>query len=128
MTEAKYTSAPRAPAEPPPTYETAAQPTAAIAPPPSRLPLPLHLPLIDFLRAKRVILASASPRRRQLLAQVVLPPHTLGLELIILLRLVSPSLKSNRPLYPKTSQSRSPLSNMFSKPPPKKPCTSTPPN
>ena len=68
MTDAKYTSVP---AEPPPSYESTAQPTAAIP----RPPLPLHLPLIDSLRAKRVILASASPRRRQLLAQVVFCSH-----------------------------------------------------
>ena len=68
MADAKYTSVP---AEPPPSYESTAQPTAAIP----RLPLPLHLPLIDSLRAKRVILASASPRRRQLLAQVVFCSH-----------------------------------------------------
>ncbi|KAF6234894.1 hypothetical protein HO173_006824 [Letharia columbiana] len=62
MTDAKYAPAP---AEPPPSYETAAQP-----PPPLRLPLPLDLPLINTLRDRRVILASASPRRKQLLAQI----------------------------------------------------------
>ncbi|KAM0806344.1 Maf-like protein, partial [Usnea florida] len=39
-------------------------------PPASRLPLPLNLPLINSLRDRRVILASASPRRKQLLAQI----------------------------------------------------------
>ena len=68
MTGAKCISVP---AEPPPSYESTAQPIAAIP----RLPLPLRLPLIDSLRAKRVILASASPRRRQLLAQVVFCQH-----------------------------------------------------
>lgn len=81
MTDAKYTLAP---AEPPPSYETAAQPAAAKPLPPSRLPLPLNLPLINSLRDRRVILASASPRRKQLLAQVVLLPYILGLDLIML--------------------------------------------
>ncbi|KAL9066752.1 MAG: hypothetical protein Q9161_007341 [Pseudevernia consocians] len=63
MTDAKYATAPT---EPPPSYETAKQPP----PPPSRLPLPLHLPLINSLRDRRVVLASASPRRKQLLAQI----------------------------------------------------------
>ncbi|KAL9138053.1 MAG: hypothetical protein Q9175_000751 [Cornicularia normoerica] len=71
MTDAKYAYAP-APAEPPPSYDTAAQPPAVKPPPPppSRLPLPLNLPLINSLRDRRVILASASPRRKQLLAQI----------------------------------------------------------
>lgn len=76
MTDVKY-----APAEPPPSYETAAK---LPPPPPSRLPFPLDLPLINSLRDRRVILASASPRRKQLLAQVVNLPHVLGLELICL--------------------------------------------
>lgn len=81
MTDAKYA---HAPAEPPPSYETAAQPAAAKLPAPSRLPLPLNLPLINTLRDRRVILASASPRRRQLLAQVVILPRIPGLDLIML--------------------------------------------
>jgi len=35
-----------------------------------KLPLPLDLPALNMIRGKRVILASASPRRRQLLAQI----------------------------------------------------------
>jgi septum formation protein len=35
-----------------------------------RPPFPLDLPALNMIRGKRVILASASPRRRQLLAQV----------------------------------------------------------
>ncbi|CAD6580583.1 MAG: hypothetical protein ASARMPREDX12_009592 [Alectoria sarmentosa] len=71
MTDAKYAPvAAPAPAEPPPSYETAAKPASAKPPPLLRLPLPLHLPLIDSLRNRRVILASASPRRKQLLAQI----------------------------------------------------------
>ncbi|KAK5109941.1 hypothetical protein LTR62_006430 [Meristemomyces frigidus] len=35
-----------------------------------RGPLPLNLPALNMIRNKRVILASASPRRRQLLAQI----------------------------------------------------------
>ena len=58
------------PEEQPPSYETTTQ-TANIRP--LRRPaLPLHLPLVASLRNKRVILASASPRRKQLLAQVAL--------------------------------------------------------
>ncbi|KAL9098252.1 MAG: hypothetical protein Q9163_006059 [Psora crenata] len=53
-----------APAGPPPSYEAASQSTAPI-PPSFRTPLPL----ISSLRDKRVILASSSPRRKQLLAQ-----------------------------------------------------------
>ena len=63
MSNTKYAIAP---AEPPPSYEIAAQPK----PPPLRTPLPLQLPLITSLHDKRVILASASPRRKQLLAQI----------------------------------------------------------
>lgn len=74
------------PTEPPPPYEDAAkepllsdrkspgpsdskQPPRG--PPPPRGPLPpLSLPVLNELRRKRVILASASPRRKQLLAQL----------------------------------------------------------
>lgn len=71
MAEVKYTTAPL---EPPPSYET----TASI-PPKSpttkgrlhRAPLPLlDLPLLSSIQGRRIILASASPRRRQLLAQI----------------------------------------------------------
>lgn len=37
---------------------------------PPRGPFPLDIPVLNQLRGKRVILASASPRRKQLLAQV----------------------------------------------------------
>lgn len=70
MSDAKYVPAP---VDPPPSYET----TATIAPnppatkgPPLRVPLPLDLPVLTSIRGRRVILASASPRRRQLLAQI----------------------------------------------------------
>lgn len=55
----------------PPSYEAAAIP-AQSPPPPRRLarPPPLELPALLLLRDKRVILASASPRRKQLLAQI----------------------------------------------------------
>jgi len=68
MTDTKYMPAPT---EPPPSYETAAQPTPPKPAPPSRAPLPLDLPVINSLRGKRCILASASPRRKQLLSQVI---------------------------------------------------------
>jgi septum formation protein len=58
------------PAQPPPSYDVS---QAQIAHPPlpiSRGPVPLDLPALSKLRGRRVILASASPRRRQLLAQI----------------------------------------------------------
>lgn len=59
------------PSDDPPSYEVAAIP-AQNPPPPRRLarPPPLELPALLLLREKRVILASASPRRKQLLAQI----------------------------------------------------------
>ncbi|KAL9640400.1 MAG: hypothetical protein Q9204_000735 [Flavoplaca sp. TL-2023a] len=70
MADWKYTPAPL---EPPPSYETTASippksPTTKIPLP--RAPLPLDLPWIRSIRGRRIILASASPRRRQLLAQI----------------------------------------------------------
>jgi len=61
-----------APTEPPPSYSTTLPiPTLTpTRPPPLRAPLPLDLPILTALRNKRVILASASPRRKQLLAQI----------------------------------------------------------
>ncbi|KAK8163882.1 septum formation protein Maf [Phyllosticta citrichinensis] len=84
MSDAKYQPAPTAepPREPPPTYKSAVdktqqQPAANAGPSPnprrqtmSRVPLPLDLAALNDLRGKRVVLASASPRRRQLLAQI----------------------------------------------------------
>ncbi|KAI0169126.1 Maf/Ham1 [Hypoxylon sp. FL1284] len=75
------------PSDPPPDYETVAaehgQPSSssqAGPPPPSqaRRPPPapgalLDLPILKYMRTHRVILASASPRRRALLAQLGLP-------------------------------------------------------
>jgi len=64
------------PSDPPPSYETAAQPATVTAGAPNhprpRGPLPLNIPVLNALKGRRVILASASPRRKQLLAQV---PH-----------------------------------------------------
>ncbi|USW53782.1 Putative nucleoside triphosphate pyrophosphatase Maf-like protein [Septoria linicola] len=65
----------KTPLEPPPAYDgtggvavpTPAQQRPAGGP---RAPLPLNLPALNMIRGKRVILASASPRRRQLLAQI----------------------------------------------------------
>ncbi|KAI9730390.1 MAG: hypothetical protein M1834_005900 [Cirrosporium novae-zelandiae] len=56
------------PSEPPPSYEAVAQP----APFPGKRPIarPLDIPALAALKGKRVILASQSPRRRQLLAQI----------------------------------------------------------
>lgn len=59
---------------PPPSYEDAAIQHGALpsraATSKARGPVPLDLPILNELRGKRVILASASPRRKQLLAQV----------------------------------------------------------
>lgn len=59
------------PFDDPPSYEAAAVPAQNSAPP-RRLvrPPPLELPALMLLRDKRVILASQSPRRKQLLAQI----------------------------------------------------------
>jgi hypothetical protein len=70
------------PSNPPPSYEDAAaqHSVGAVRPGPPipklRAPLPLDIPILNLLRGKRVILASASPRRKQLLVQVHLsiPP------------------------------------------------------
>ncbi|KAF2006513.1 Maf-domain-containing protein [Amniculicola lignicola CBS 123094] len=66
------------PSDPPPTYDDAlspAPPNRGTALPPPRPPpgprvLKLQLPALMQLEGKRVILASQSPRRRQLLAQI----------------------------------------------------------
>jgi septum formation protein len=56
------------PADPPP-YEAA---TASVRPSLPRPP-PLALPVLQALRSKRVVLASASPRRRQIMSLLGLP-------------------------------------------------------
>jgi hypothetical protein len=61
--------------DPPPAYEGAASQHGTPAPPlrpqgKPRGPFPLDIPVLNQLRGKRIILASASPRRKQLLAQV----------------------------------------------------------
>ena len=70
MSEIKYAPAP---VEPPPSYETTesipANPPASKTSLP-RVPLPLDLPFLTSIRGRKIILASASPRRRQLLAQI----------------------------------------------------------
>jgi len=61
------------PMEPPPTYTAATQAQQQQSPPQGRRPpppAPLELPILKYMRTHRVILASASPRRRALLAQV----------------------------------------------------------
>ncbi|KAH6650079.1 hypothetical protein F5144DRAFT_479463 [Chaetomium tenue] len=61
------------PSDPPPDYITAARahgiPLRQSAPI-KKGPFPLELPILTHLRSKRVILASASPRRKALLAQI----------------------------------------------------------
>ncbi|OTA98703.1 hypothetical protein M426DRAFT_325771 [Hypoxylon sp. CI-4A] len=76
------------PSEPPPDYETSAQEHSSQQqqqslpirqqPPQARRPPPppgalLDLPILKYMRTHRVILASASPRRRGLLSQLGLP-------------------------------------------------------
>ncbi|KAI0422638.1 hypothetical protein EKO27_g1978 [Xylaria grammica] len=66
------------PADPPPAYAPSAkehglpirQPQQGRRPPPMA---PLELPILKYMQTHRVILASASPRRRALLAQIGLP-------------------------------------------------------
>ena len=61
---------PTVPSDPPPAYTAITAPTAS---PSGRAPhasVPLNLPALNILRRRRVILASASPRRRALLAQI----------------------------------------------------------
>ncbi|KAK8211395.1 hypothetical protein M8818_003362 [Zalaria obscura] len=65
------------PSDAPPDYDAATQHTPVAAgdqAPPrqaiARAPLPLDLPALRLIKGKRVILASASPRRKQLLAQI----------------------------------------------------------
>ncbi|KAF2218254.1 inosine triphosphate pyrophosphatase-like protein [Elsinoe ampelina] len=61
----------KVPLEPPPDYEAATEKSGQSAPGSRpRGPLPFKLPALDSLKGKRVILASASPRRKQLLAQI----------------------------------------------------------
>jgi hypothetical protein len=63
---------------PPPTYEAAAIQHGALAArngpsgakPLPRGPFPLDIPVLNQLRGKRIILASASPRRKQILSTV----------------------------------------------------------
>ncbi|KAL2161394.1 hypothetical protein VTH06DRAFT_7955 [Thermothelomyces fergusii] len=61
------------PSDPPPDYITATRahgvPLRQSAPV-RKGPFPLELPILSYLRSKRVILASASPRRRALLTQI----------------------------------------------------------
>lgn len=53
------------PQDDPPAYEPSTKPPPRLARPP-----PLELPALTLLRNRRVILASASPRRKQLLGQI----------------------------------------------------------
>ncbi|KAL8783673.1 MAG: hypothetical protein Q9213_004467 [Squamulea squamosa] len=68
MSDVKYIPAP---IEPPPSYETTASP-ATKGPFPRPLP-PLDLPFLSSIRGRKIILASASPRRKQILTQIGLP-------------------------------------------------------
>jgi len=63
------------PTDPPPSYDAAAPQNSRLPPP--RAPLPLDLPVLNALRGKKIILASGSPRRKQLLAQIGLTNLTI---------------------------------------------------
>lgn len=137
-----------APSDPPPAYDasTAAQSlpeksrgTPAKGAP--RQPFPLELPALVAARGKRTILASQSPRRKQLLAQVrpLNPqrPLTLFVSPTYLAqsstnhpphRSASPTSKQSPPTTPKTFPSPSPPSNTFCKPPPPNASPSTAPS
>lgn len=77
MSNVQYQSTPT---DPPPSYEDVSQPgsgpAGASGPPPSprglvpRRTFALDLPALNMVRGKRVILASKSPRRKALLAQI----------------------------------------------------------
>ena len=56
------------PSDPPPSYDASSK-AVPLKPPPRPSP-PLDLPTLSLIRNKRTILASASPRRRQLLASI----------------------------------------------------------
>jgi hypothetical protein len=97
---------------PPPTYEAAAiqhgalperngPPTAGAKPLP-RGPFPLDIPVLNQLRGKRIILASASPRRKQILSTVKSQPHMNSESNIF--RLASQTSKSHPPRNLRTSQ------------------------
>lgn len=58
------------PSEPPPDYEKSTTTQGTPQRPLRKGPIPLELPILKHLNGKRVILASASPRRKALLQQV----------------------------------------------------------
>ncbi|RAH46567.1 nucleotide diphosphatase [Aspergillus brunneoviolaceus CBS 621.78] len=66
---------PTDPSDPPPAYDDTTPITTTATKRMSSLPRPppLSLPILNHLRSQRVILASASPRRRQILSQLGLP-------------------------------------------------------
>ncbi|KAL2006594.1 hypothetical protein VTN00DRAFT_9262 [Thermoascus crustaceus] len=61
------------PIEPPPSYEASSAAAAPVPRPPLPRPPPLSLASLNALRNRRVILASASPRRRQIISHLGLP-------------------------------------------------------
>ena len=83
------------PSEPPPPYtdnpsapnanDRSATGTPGARRPPPGPPPPLNIPTLNTLRRERVVLASASPRRRQLLAQVRSPRTSHPLQLLTML-------------------------------------------
>ncbi|PYI23867.1 putative nucleic acid-binding protein, partial [Aspergillus violaceofuscus CBS 115571] len=61
------------PTDPPPAYDDTTTITGTKRMSTLPRPPPLALPILNHLRSQRVILASASPRRRQILSQLGLP-------------------------------------------------------
>jgi hypothetical protein len=118
----------------PPAYDAAAiehgdLPTRKAAPagskPLPRGPFPLDIPVLNQLRGKRVILASASPRRKQIFSTVTFLVPNKILIMANTSRLGSHSKSSLLPNQ-KTSQRKNWVpSNMYSKPASKNVSTST---
>jgi hypothetical protein len=81
------------PSDPPPDYDksTASQGTAQR--PLRKGPLPLELPILKHLNSKRVILASASPRRKALLQQVCENCYLISVYVLTLFSLASQTLR-----------------------------------
>lgn len=83
-----------APSGPPPDYDKSTTSQGTAQRPLRKGPLPLELPILKHLNSKRVILASASPRRKALLQQVCESSHLISVYVLTLFSLVSQTLRS----------------------------------
>jgi septum formation protein len=83
------------PSDPPPDYEKSATGQGTAQRPLRKGPLPLELPILTHLNSKRVILASASPRRKALLQQVCKNSSSISVHVLTLFSLVSQTLRSS---------------------------------